>query len=175
MNHLLERCSPLLDAFLRRRVGGRLNRFVSLADLRQDILLRGVRALSALDSEATVADFEALLLQHAGWAIKNAARKHNASVGESVAHGAEGVPDRAPVPKSAEGTVTRADERRWVLDLLSELSDAHRSVVERRLARKTFAEIGAELGIGEDAARKRFLAASDRLRGLSKRGSRKDG
>jgi len=160
IEELVERCSPMLEAYLRRRSGARLKRFTSISDLRQEVLLRGVDALRLLPDDATLDDFQALLQKHAQWAIGGAVRHAQRVAGESA------TPDAGPTatPTRSEGDVTREDDQRWLARQVEELEPPLAAVVRLRLAGLTFAEMSRELGIGEDAARKRFLRASVLLR-----------
>lgn len=162
VEELVKRCSPSLEAYLRRRAGARLQRFTSIADLRQEVLLRGVDALRLLPDDATLEDFQALLQRHAQWALGGAARRVQRIDGESVAHGGDAA--GPPAPTRSEGDVTRQDERRWLEQQIAELEEPLAAVVRLRLQGRTFAEMADELGVGEDAARKRYLRASLLLR-----------
>lgn len=117
-------------------------------------------ALRRLPVGAARADFEGLLLQHARWTVGKAVDRHRRSQGESAA--AEHTPAE---PQPSLGTVTRADEARWFRTRVAALPPEQRAVVEGRAEGLTFGAIAAQLGIGEDAARKRFLTAALHLRG----------
>jgi len=164
LNRLLSRCSPVVQHYLERQVGRRLRRYASIADMRQDVLLRCVEALEHLPDEATVRDFESLLLRHARWAVLKAARSRR-----QTAYASDLLPRDAGSPDPADtlrttGTVTRQDQHRWLNRLLEGLDEPLAAVARLRLGGATFGAIADELGIGEDAARKRFLHASRQLR-----------
>lgn len=162
LDELVERCSPALEAYLRRCSGPRLKRFTSIADLQQEVLLRGVDALRLLPDDATLDDVQALLQRHAQWAIGGAVRRARRVDGESAAP--DPGPSATPDPTRSEGDVTREDGQRWLARQIEDLEEPLAAVVRLRLAGRTFAEMSQELGVGEDAARKRYLRASLLLR-----------
>ena len=157
---LVEECRPTVRDYLRARVGAGLQRYVSLSDMEQDVLLGGVQALDRLAPDASIEDFRALLLQHARWAVGKAARGRRRFDGESQAPDTDGPPPRT----LRSGAVTRADELRWLGEHVSELPEPERDVVVRRLAGATFESIASELGLSESAVRKRYLLAARKLR-----------
>ena len=159
LEQLLARASPALRRYLDRAVGARLRQFVSVSDLEQEVLMQSMQVLRRLPPEASVDDFRAFLFKHAQWSVGRAVDSHRRSHGQLSA-AAEGIPQ----PSRTLGTVTRADEAGWFRERVEQLPEAQRAVVIRRSEGCTFAEIGAGLGIGEDAARKRFLSAALRLR-----------
>ena len=160
LDELLAASSPAVRRFLRKRVGARLERFVSISDMEQEVLLQGEQILRRLPPDASLADFQALLFQHARWSVGKAVDRHRGSHGESSAAGGS-----VPGPSRSMGTVTRRDEMSWFRSRVEELPEKQRQVVIHRMDGRTFREIGEDLGIGEDAARKRFLTAALRLQG----------
>ncbi len=159
LDALIEGASPVLRRYLERRLGQRLRRFVSVSDLEQEVLMQGLQGLRRLSPEATVDDFHALLFTHARWAVGKAARRNRNAAGESQRSAEPGLPSRSM------GSVTRDDEAAWLRRRLGDLPDGQRAVVQRRLQGWTFARIAEDLGLREDAARKRFVAAARELRG----------
>ncbi|MEM7309363.1 MAG: sigma-70 family RNA polymerase sigma factor [Planctomycetota bacterium] len=155
LNELLERASPAVRRALQRLVGARLARQVSLSDLEQEVLLQGVQAVRRLPAGAGPEDLLALLLQHARWSVGRAAERRVGPERESL-----GAVEAAPRPASSLGAITRADELSWFRRRIVALETPLRDVVLGRLEGRTFREIGAELGIGEEAARKRYLRAA---------------
>ena len=159
LNALLEEGAPMVRRLLDRWVGQGLGRFVSVSDLEQEVLLRGVQGLGRFGANASVEEFRALLVTHTRWAVANASRRHQGSAGESQASDGP-TPDD---PRSM-GSVTRADEASWLESRLDRLPEGQAEVVRMRARGQTFAQIGKAIGVGEDAARKRFLAASRKIR-----------
>lgn len=160
---LLAQCEPVIRAFLANQLGSRLKRHTSLSDLHQEVLMRGAEALRALPDDAEVDDFRALLLMHARWAIGKAVRRGRNFAGESVVTPEFG-PQATPTPTASQGVVTRGDEMAWLAAEVDGLEAPLAAAVRLRLQGRTFAEIAAELGIGEDAARKRLVRAALLLR-----------
>ena len=162
LGDLMERVRPTLRAFLRQNVGPAMRRHLSTSDLEQDVLLGARQLVARLPAEAGPADLNALVLRHAHWAIGKAARKSGRLVGESA------LPEDRADPAATTpttGDVTAAEELDRFQELLGDLSADLADVIRLRGQDKTFKEIGAELGIGEDAARKRFLRGARILRG----------
>ena len=60
--------------------------------------------------------------------------------------------------------MTRADERSALEAAIATLPDELASVVRARAEGSTWAKVGTQLGISEDAARKRFVRAARMLR-----------
>jgi RNA polymerase sigma factor (sigma-70 family) len=159
LDELLGAISPALRRYLERRVGTRLRRFVSVSDVEQEVLMQALQVLRRLSPDASVDDFRALLFQHARWSVGKAVDRNRQAHGQSSAGDGS-----VPGPMRSFGTVTRADELSWVRERIEHLPEGQRAVVERRMEGRTFGEIGADLGIGEDAVRKRFLSAALHLR-----------
>ena len=159
LDELLKTCSPVVRRYLERMIGKRLRRFVSISDLEQEVMMQGLQGLGRVPEDADVESFHALLLTHARWAVGKAVRRNMKSAGES-----EGDPGELALHSRSMGTVTRSDEIAWLRAQLETLPDGPREVVRRRLRGWTFKRIAAELGIGEDTVRKRFLAAARGLR-----------
>jgi hypothetical protein len=141
-------------------MGRGLLRTTSIDDLEQEILL-GTRAhVARLREGATMDDFLALLQQHARWAVGKAARARQGFEGESA------VVEKGrslSSPDASMGPVTLEDERSWLQGRIDALEVGQAAVVRGRMAGKTFGQIGAELSIGEDAARKRYAVAAAAL------------
>ena len=159
LDELLAQASPLLRRYLERRVGTRLRRFVSVSDVEQEVLMQALQVLRRLPPDASVEDFRALLFQHARWSVGKAVDRNRRAHGQSSA--GDGT---VPQPSRSFGSVTRADEVGWLRERIDRLPEGQRDVVTRRMEGRTFGEISVDLGIGEDAARKRFLSAALRLK-----------
>ena len=158
LEELLRSTAPALRRFLDRQVGTGLRRFVSLSDLEQEVMMRGVQELARLAPTSDPNEFRALLLTHARWTVGKAARSHQNSAGES--QGSDG-----PLAESLSmGAVTRADELGWLANHVADLEEGQRAVVQLRAQGLTFTQIADQLGIKKDAACKRFLTAARRLR-----------
>lgn len=72
--------------------------------------------------------------------------------------------DGGPHEGSASSAVLRNERRELIRQALARLSDVDRRILRARFDRGlTFAELGVELGISDDAARKRFHRALHRL------------
>ncbi len=160
---LLELCRPQLESALRRQIGAELQRFVSLSDVEQEVLVRVRDLLARLGEDATIEDFAALLLHNARWVVGKLARQGARFTGESAA-GAGTFDEPAPDPAAASaGPVTRNDEKAWLDSRIGELDPTLAIVVRLRMRGLTFEQIGTEISIGTDAARKRFAQAAEQL------------
>jgi len=162
---LIDLSQPQVQDYLERRTGARLRRFVSVSDLRQETLLRARGIIDTLSPEASVEDFRALLFQNAEWMIRNAARGSERLHGESAAAApqAEVTHERVPTPSS---DVALNEEVRWLNGLIDQLDEEAAQLVRMRMAGRTFREIAEGLSVGEDAARKRYSVAAEKLRAL---------
>ena len=156
---LLQEFAPLLQSYLRRQAGERLLRYTGLDDLQQETLSSLVGELHRLRADATAEDFRKLLLLHAGWVVGKAGRRAARFDGESVQGGE---PD-APAPAPSVGSVTRRDEEAWLTERVKGLGPEDTLVLRAFLGGASFEAIGADLGISEHAARKRYARASARL------------
>lgn len=161
---LVAHFTPVLRRFVKRRLGTRLRRFVGVEDLEQEIFVNALDALSRLRPGAGHEDFRKLLFQHANWVLLRQGGRAGRFTPQShgVSGSAEGYDVRAP--SLSTGEVTRADLRRWVDERIAQLDEKYAVVVRLYLDNKSFAEIGTSLEISEDAVRKRFLRASQKLR-----------
>lgn len=169
---LVERFQLLVARYLEKRMGERLLRFMSVEDLLQEVLMRGVKGLGRLREGARPEEFRGLLLRHAQWVLLDRGRRSGGFMGESTGLGARGAAqsaDRSPLNEyfekelSADGSVTVSDRDRWLKDLVSQLDEKYASVVRLYLTGRSYQEIGSELGISAEAARKRFLRAAMKL------------
>jgi RNA polymerase sigma factor (sigma-70 family) len=159
--------SEPLRGWLRGNVGERLGRALSHSDLAQETFLRALDALKVLPDGAGLSDFEGLLYQNARWRVLKHAERHRYYEGESAA----GAPaSKAPDPDgdASAGVVTRTDESRWVRELIERLPSDQAAVVRRRLDGRPFADIGRELDITEETARKRHLRGTLALQRLAR-------
>lgn len=84
--------------------------------------------------------------------------------------------DRVPQVGTASSAVLRSERRELIRQALARLGDADRRILRARFDRGlNFAELGVELGISDDAARKRLHRALGRLERELPRGLRHSG
>lgn len=162
LEQLIRGCASGVRAHLERMVGERMRRNASVSDLEQEVLARSREVLGRLPEGAGTADFENLLHRHVSWVVGNAVERGRRFEGETAAP--HGPCDEAAVPLFEDGTVTRADERSALEAAIATLPDELASVVRARAEGSTWAKVGTQLGISEDAARKRFVRAARMLR-----------
>lgn len=152
---LVDDNAAALRRYLDRRMGARLRRAVSAADLSQDVFARVFAAMAAMPAEATARSFRLWLFRHANFVLANHGGKAQRAVGESaVAPGDVDVP--AAVGDSSTGDVTRGDQVAWLRALLDRLEPKYRDVVRLRLEGLSFGEIAAQLDLQAATARQRF-------------------
>lgn len=167
---LFKRFEPLVLRYLESRMGPHLRRHSTPADLLQDVLVRGVGALQKLEEGARPEDFRGLLLRHAQWVLLERGRQSGGFAGESIVPRRDErdsnalFPDERGSVETRTRTVTRNDHNRWLRGLVSRLDQKYADVVRLYLAGRSYEEISSELGISEEAARKRFLRAMQHLR-----------
>lgn len=161
---LTRRSQPAFRAFLAGKLGARVARTMTAADVEQEAYLQVLQALPGLDALDSMRAFTALLQRRALWLIYRASDARERFAGESAFSRpiAEGVLDATGATRPGE--VTRADEVRWLTDQVDRLAPRPAEVMRLRLLGAEFPEIAAELGIGEEAARKRYLRALSELR-----------
>jgi len=169
---LVERFQLLVKQYLEKRMGERLLRFMPVEDLLQDVLIRGLNGLDRLREGARPDEFRGLLLRHAQWVLLDRGRSSGAFMGESTGLGARGAaqsgealpgPDPSKKDMLVDGSVTVSDRDRWLKDLVGQLDEKYASVVRLYLTGRSYVEIGDELGISSETARKRFLRAAMKL------------
>lgn len=144
--------------YLRTRTGRA--RAEDAADLTQQVFLRALDALPRYHVRAGIS-IAAWLFRIA----RNAATDWQRREGRTV--GWEAVPEEQhpAAPETADGELLRQDEIAQVHRLLATLDETTReAIVLRFSAQLTLGEIGAVLGISEEAARKRISRALHALK-----------
>lgn len=164
--------TPAVAAYVRRRTGARLARFVSEEDLVQEVLVRAIRALEHLREGADLGDFRRLLFLHARWVLQRRGREAGDFAGETL-HGraplVDGPLEGAVREPESTGPVTRLDRARWLHTLVRRLDPLYADALRPYLEGASFAEIAARLGIEEEAARKRVVRGTVMLGTLVRR------
>jgi len=113
---------------------------------------RVFRSLTRLPDGFTQDQFRGRLFKNAQWVIATHGKAAKRFLGESNADGGETV-ERAVVPPSV-GTVTHADEIRWVRELADRLGPRYGDVIRLRLEGLTFEEVARRLDEKVDTVRK---------------------
>ena len=151
--HLVASHGPVLRRYLRRRMGSRLLRSVSVADLVQEVFLRVFRAMPSMPADASERLLRSWIYRHADWVLANHGNEARDHRGESAAaaNGSE-----VAGAGSSTGRVTHADQVAWLQELLARLDPPYRNVVRLRLQGLEFGVIGARLGMAEEAVRQRW-------------------
>ncbi len=158
---LLEACEKPLRSFLKKKMGAKLQRHLSVSDLSQEVFAQVFRAMDHLVDDATLDDFKALLFRNADWISMRRGQRAQRFTGESIVEAFQ--PEEARPPAASMGPVTRADEMDKVHRLIDSLDEKYSSVLRLRMKGESFAEIARALGLTEDNARKRCLRASQKL------------
>ena len=153
---------PRLARFVSASMGGSARRDISVADVEQEVLGNASEWLQHLREEAGPEDVCALAIQQARWTLGKVYRRSAQALGESAVapRGLDALAHR----EDETGAVTSADEEQHLESLIYALPTRLMDVVLWRREGRTFTEIGGELGLGEDAARKRFLQAAELIR-----------
>ncbi len=171
---LLTRYEDLVRGYLRKRMGDKLTRYVSVDDLLQEVLLRGAQAIEKLRPGARGEDLRGLLLKHAQWVLSVRGRRSGGFVGESVLQ--EGPTPSSgtvspvldlPEPAPSMGPVSKSDRNHWLKQLAKRLDEKYAAVLGLYLNGKTYREIAEELQITEETARKRFMRAASKLKDMA--------
>ena len=162
VDHLCRLVQPSLEAYVERRMGAALRRWEEPDDIVQAVLAEVLRQPARLPDGLEADELTGRLFQTAKQRIRDAARRHRRSMGESLLEGSDAFhePDRG-----SSGAVTRADTRRWLEELVARLPAAYADPVRLiALDGLTFAEAGRALDLDPETVRKRYERARDRLR-----------
>lgn len=162
---LIERHKADLRRYVDRRMGNRLTRNLSSADICQDVFLRVFRSLHDLPEDATEELFRARLFRNARWVIAN----HISQVTRIQGESAIGEPANPPDPRSlrVDGSVTTDDESRWLGALIDRLGPTYGELIRMRMQGLPFAQIAERCGATEATVRQRFSRALRELRTLT--------
>jgi len=162
-NRLFAHYRPLLQSYVRHRLGPGTKRWVDAEDIVQAVLMETLPQLESLPAEADPDELLRRLYRTAQLRVKDAARKHDRQLGESV------VPDLAGVPGGMEhdpsmGAVTAADYRRWIHELVSRLPRKYAEVVRLcGFEELSCVEAARRLQLEPDTVRKRYEVARQAL------------
>lgn len=157
---LYRRFRPLLERYLSKRMGARIRRWVEPKEIAHTTLFEVCSRLPEPSEAFTERDLRARLHRVARCLLSKECRRHSHTQGESAAEGMEVAVLRSPLSE-----VQRADEARWLREQLRRLSEQKRKLLLLRILEgHTFVEIGREMRLGPDAARKQYDAALERLR-----------
>lgn len=154
LDELCRRLEPGVQAYVRSRVGLGLARWVDPADIVQGVLLEVLGSLERLPDGAGEDELRRRLLRTAQSRIRDAARRHERDAGETAM---PTPPEELRREPASTGSVSRADERRWMLELVERLPPKYADVVRLcALEGLPFAEAGGRLGLSVDAVRVRY-------------------
>ena len=164
---LFDAVLPRIQQFLIPKMGSKLQRHTDLDDVCQEIFIRGIKAIHALEPNSGYRDFEALMLQHARWQVVDSARAEGRFEGESnVPGGLMTIPIDADVDQG-EGLLIEREDVEWLHSLISRLPDDHANIVWLRLDGFKSDEIAQMLSISPELVRKRHQRAVETLRKLT--------
>lgn len=159
---LCERLRPYALACVRREMGPRVRRWESADALATEGSLDVIASLAGGSRALNEPDLLARVRRTAGWRVRDAARRHERSLGESAAH-------ETPPRQRASLTETHPAIRRERSDRLRSeiraLSAVQRDAVELcGLHELSFVEAARLRGLLPDTIRKRYVAALAALR-----------
>lgn len=141
---------PTLRRYVDLHMGKAARRWAESADVAQQVLMETMNALEDVRDVDADDELAKRLYQRAKWRILDLVRNHRRDTGES------GIPPAEPAPPTS-GTVTRADERRLLLELVAGLPPHYRAVVEAcALDGLSYAAAAHRLGLRLDTVRKRY-------------------
>ena len=167
MGRLYEFLRPDLDTYLDRHMGDAVRRWINPDHLASEVLFETILALTALPQGAGKNEMLARLYQTAKSRIRNAVQKHRKCTGESAIPPAARQPS-APQPSC--GTITREDNKSWLLQVVSQLKEEHCEVVRLcAIDDLSYVEAGQRLNLKPDTVRKRYGAAFRELKRLCTR------
>ena len=150
-------------AYVTRHMGQRARRWTDPDDIVQRALYETMRGLDRLPEDADEDELLKRLFKTADSRIKDDLRKHERTAGESILP--EGHGGFAPgIEETLTGTVTRADERAFLVALIDRLPEGYRDIVKLcALEGKTFVEAGHELDMSHEKVRWRYNQACEKL------------
>ena len=164
---------PRLLEYVSRRSGPAVRRWTDPEDIAQKVLFELISGLDKFPPNADEDELFRRLFRTAESRIKDDARRNHAQAGESLAPGSEIAPRGG---EASSGPVTRADDSRWLRELIRHLPDKYRDVVRLcALERRTFDEAAQELDLDVWAVRKRYERARNALIERSRKEVRDDG
>ena len=153
--------APRLAAWVERHMGARARRWCEPADIVQRALVETIGALDSLPPGAGEEEILKRLYTVANSRIRDSIRNHGRDAGESILD--EFARDDR-LQRSATGSVTRDDARKWVRDLVGELPPELAEAVRLcALEGLSFVAAGQRLGLQPDAVRKRYDRAREML------------
>ncbi len=142
-------------------MGPHVRRWVEPEDIAQQALIETLGQLDGLDSDNRAGHFVSRLRTHLKWRIADARRAHRRDHGDSAV--SELVRD-PPASRRTMGSVTRGDEVRRVDEVLGNVPAKYADVLRLRIFDDyDWGQIGEELSITTDAARRRYYRVVDRL------------
>jgi len=158
---------PRLEDYVERHMGASARRWVEPADIVQGVLFEVVPRLRELPFELDAEDLARRLFRTASSRIRDAVRRHARKSGESYApEQALHARGRAAHPEDgSSGSVTQADTRRWLEELVARLPERYALPVRLvGLQGQSYDEAAEVLGIERETVRKRYERARDSLR-----------
>ncbi len=159
MEERIARLAPRLRAHLQRRMGPRVRRWIEVEDLLQRVFLEAFPALTQPGPDLDDEELLRRLMRSANTRIVDVVRRHSREVGHS-GFSAPAVGRRC----SSVGSVTRADQARWLRALVHRLPEPYRSTIQYcALEGRSFVEAGELLGLEPDTVRKRYNRAKQLL------------
>jgi len=141
-------------------MGRTARRWTDAEDIVQGVLVETVAQLPRLPEDCDAEELLRRVQRTASLRLTDAARRHGRLVGESVGPGAGSVDDVRP----SEGSVTNADRRQWLEQLVARLPEKY-AVVVRLCAFEELScvEAAQQLGLEPDTVRKRYEHARSEL------------
>ena len=161
---LVERYAERLSSFVRARSGPNVHAREAPEDITQEALLTFLRRLADFPAELSQAEVEARLFQIAKWAIASVLERRRVVREASAAGAGSDYVLDPPTPSASRGSVTRADDRRKLGELIARLAPAHAQVVRCVvLEGRSIVETAQQCGLSEASVRKRLQRARAKL------------
>ncbi len=173
LGHLLEAFRPFLLGLARQRIRADIKHRLGFSDVVQDTFEDALRAFPRFggDCEDDLRSWLRRIL------LTNVAQSYAANHRLKRDIGAEVSMERLPGMSTANGAAPSAEsltvaarsraQDQALLQALKQLPDDYREIIQiHHYDRRTFAEAGQELGRSEDATRKLWTRAIDKLREL---------
>lgn len=169
---LAQKLLPDAKRFARYKTGKRLQQYFSFEDIYQEAFGLVFKAIPELPSEVTLKFIRGRLFLSIESIVAKSARKvDKLSVGFAHNRSIE-LGNISKEEMTETGSVTRSDQVEYLHNLLNNLTPKYREVVSRKLSGASFGEIGLQMGISKEAARKRFERVVKKLTNLSRRETR---
>lgn len=150
----------VVAGYVSRRMGPSDRRWAESQDIVQQVVFEVIHGLERFPTLADRSALVARLIQTARSRIIDLHRKYKNDIGASIA----GETHEVTAPSESMGAVTRADQRRYIDEIVSSLPAKYAEVVRARaIEGLSFVSIGERVGLPADTVRRRYDRIIERV------------